>query len=275
MMRTFTVGEASTYEIQDVMKYAIAPRPIALASTIDKKGRINLAPFSFFNMFSSKPPILIFSPLTQSKGNPNKDTLQNVLEVPEVVIGVVNHDIVQQISLASAAFPNDVNEFEKANLKMLNADLVKPRLIAECPVNFECKVIEIKTLGKSSGAGNLIICEVLKIHVKDDCFDNQDKVDQQKLDIVARLGGDWYSRNTSDNLFKVPRPNNENIGIHNLPSEIKNSKIFTGNDLGMLANVSALPGSGFSADENTHKAAKQLLVNHNIDEAWALLVEKY
>lgn len=273
-MKSFAATDISTYEMQDIMKYAIAPRPIALASTIDSEGNCNLSPFSFFNMFSVKPPILIFSPLRQGKGDPNKDSLRNILEVPEVVIGLVNFDIVQQISLASAPFGREVNEFEKVDLTTLDADLVKPKLIAECPVNFECKVLEVKPLGENAGAGNLIICEVLKVHVKDECFGEDGKIDQAKLDLVARLGGDWYSRNNEQNLFKVPRPNNQNIGINNLPFELRSSKVFTGNDLGMLANIDALPEALFSSDVDHHKKAQNFLLQNKIEEAWEVLILK-
>ena len=273
-MKSFAATEISTYEMQDIMKYAIAPRPIALASTIDADGNINLSPFSFFNMFSAKPPILIFSPLRQGKDNPNKDTLHNILETKEVVVGIVNFDIVQQISLASAPFGRDVNEFEKVNLTTLEADLVKPKLIAECPVNFECKVLEVKPLGENGGAGNLVICEVLKVHVKDECFGENGKIDQVKLDLVARLGGDWYSRNNEQSLFKVPRPNNQNIGIDLLPTENKTSKVFTGNDLGMLANIDVLLEAEFSSDSEIHKKAQSYLLQNNIEEAWEVLKGK-
>ena len=273
-MKTLIPSEVSPMELQTVMQTAIAPRPIALASTVDKDGNINLSPFSFFNMFSTVPPIVIFSPSRRVRDNTTKHTLENVLEVPEVVIGVVNYNIVQQISLSSTEYEKEVNEFIKSGLTMKDADLVKPKLIEECPVNFECKVLEVKSLGNEGGAGNLVICEVQKIHIREEYLNDEGKLDQRKLDLVARLGGNWYSRNNENNLFEVPKPLvTKGIGFDLLPVEIKYSKVFTGNDLGMLANTEELPNAEFSTDENVHKEAQKLLEKSEIQEAWKLLIK--
>ncbi len=251
---------------------AVAPRPIALASTMDQEGHVNLSPFSFFNMFSSNPPIVIFSPARRVRDNTTKHTLENVLEVPEVVIGIVNYKIVQQVSLASTEYEKELNEFVKAGLTMKKADLVKPNLIEECPVNLECKVLEIKHLGTEGGAGNLVICEIVKIHVREEYLNDEGNLDQKKLDLVARLGGNWYSRNNENNLFEVPKPLvTKGIGFDLLPDEIKYSEIFTGNDLGMLANTEILPEGKFTSDEAVHAEVQALLHQHKIEEVWEKL----
>lgn len=274
-MKTISPQDLSNFELQTLLQTAIAPRPIALASTIDKDGNVNLSPFSFFNMFSSNPPIVIFSPARRVRDNTTKHTLENVLEVPEVVIGIVNYKIVQQISLASTEYGKEVNEFVKSGLTMKDSELVKPKLIEECPVNLECKVLEVKHLGTEGGAGNLVICEVIKIHVREEYLDDQGVLDQKKLDLIARLGGSWYSRNNADNLFEVPKPLvTKGIGFDRLPNEIKYSTIFTGNDLGMLANVEELPSGNFSSAETIHQEAQKLLQQNKISEAWNLLQEK-
>lgn len=271
-MKTISPKELNNFQLQTLLQTAIAPRPIALASTIDKDGNVNLSPFSFFNLFSSNPPVVIFSPARRVRDNTTKHTLQNVLEVPEVVIGIVNYKIVQQISLASTEYEKEVNEFVKSGLTMKDADLVKPKLIEDCPVNLECKVLEVKTLGTEGGAGNLVICEIIKIHVQEEYLNEEGNLDQIKLDLVARLGGNWYSRNNADNLFEVPKPLvTKGIGFDLLPDEIKLSKIFTGNDLGMLANTEELPAGIFSSEENAHLEAQRLLAESKIAEAWELL----
>ena len=272
-MKTINPSELSPMQVQMILQTAVAPRPIALASTIDKNGNVNLSPFSFFNLFSSNPPILIFSPARRVRDNSTKDTLHNVLEVPEVVIGNVNFDMVQQVSLSSTEYETGVDEFIKSGLTKKPAELVKPPLIAESPVNFECKVIEVKPLGNEGGAGNLVICEVLKIHIREEFLNEEGNLDQKKLDLVSRLGGNWYGRTTPETLFEVPKPLvTKGIGFDQLPSEIKNSKIFTGNDLGMLANVEQLPEGNFSADENLHLEAQKLLLEGKIEEAWKVLL---
>lgn len=272
-MKTLIPSEITPVQLQTVMQTAVSPRPIALASTVDKDGNSNLSPFSFFNMFSTVPPILVFSPSRRVRDNTIKHTLENVLEVPEVVIGTVNFPIVQQISLASTEYEEGVNEFIKSGLTMKDADLVQPKLIEECPVNFECKVLEVKSLGDQGGAGNLVICEVQKIHIREEYLDENGNLDQAKLDMVARLGSNWYSRNTADNLFEVPKPLvTKGIGFDLLPDEIKFSRIFTGNDLGMLANVEILPAGNYHSDENVHLEAQKLLLESKIEEAWKILI---
>ena len=272
-MKTLIPSEITPVQLQTVMQTAVSPRPIALASTVDKDGNSNLSPFSFFNMFSTVPPVLIFSPSRRVRDNTIKHTLENVLEVPEVVIGTVNFQIVQQISLASTEYEEGVNEFIKSGLMMKDAELVQPKLIEECPVNFECKVLEVKSLGDQGGAGNLVICEVQKIHIREEYLDENSNLDQAKLDMVARLGSNWYSRNTADNLFEVPKPLvTKGIGFDLLPDEIKFSRIFTGNDLGMLANVEILPAGNYHSDENVHLEAQKLLLESKIEEAWKILI---
>lgn len=272
-MKTLIPSEITPVQLQTVMQTAVSPRPIALASTVDKDGNSNLSPFSFFNMFSTVPPILVFSPSRRVRDNTIKHTLENVLEVPEVVIGTVNFPIVQQISLASTEYEEGVNEFIKSGLTMKDADLVQPKLIEECPVNFECKVLEVKSLGDQGGAGNLVICEVQKIHIREEYLDENGNLDQAKLDMVARLGSNWYSRNTADNLFEVPKPLvTKGIGFDLLPDEIKFSRIFTGNDLGMLANVEILPSGNYHSDEKVHFEAQKLLLESKIEDAWKILI---
>jgi len=273
-MKTVIPSEITPVQLQTIMQTAVSPRPIALASTINKNGEINLSPFSFFNMFSTVPPILIFSPSRRVRDNTTKHTLENVLETSEVVIGTVNFPIVQQISLASTEYGDGVNEFIKSGLTMKDADSVKPKLIEECPVNFECKVLEVKSLGDQGGAGNLVICEVQKIHIREEYLNEEGNLDQKKLDMVARLGGNWYSRNNENNLFEVPKPLvTKGIGFDLLPNAIKYSKVFTGNDLGMLANVEVLPSDNCYDDENIHLEAQKFLLESKIEEAWKVLIK--
>jgi len=274
-MKTLIPSEITPVQLQTVMQTAISPRPIALASTVDKDGNSNLSPFSFFNMFSTLPPILIFSPSRRVRDNTTKHTLENILEVPEVVIGTVNFPIVQQISLASTEYGDGVNEFIKSGLTMRDADLVTPKLIEESPVNFECRVLEVKPLGDQGGAGNLVICEVQKIHIREEYLNEEGNLDQAKLDMVARLGSNWYSRNNESNLFEVPKPLvTKGIGFDLLPEQVKFSKVFTGNDLGMLANTEVLPEGDFHADETVHRNAQKLLLESKIEEAWKILTIK-
>lgn len=273
-MKTVIPSEITPVQLQTIMQTAISPRPIALASTVDKDGNQNLSPFSFFNMFSTVPPIIIFSPSRRVRHNTTKHSLENVLEVPEVVIGTVNFPIVQQISLASTEYELGVNEFVKSGLTMKDADSVKPKLIEECPVNFECKVLEVKSLGNEGGSGNLVICEVQKIHIREEYLNAEGNLDQKKLDMVARLGGNWYSRSNENSLFEVPKPLvTKGIGFDRLPDEIKLSKIFTGNDLGMLANVEILPEGNYASNEEIHKKAQDSLLKNNIEEAWKILIQ--
>lgn len=271
-MKKILPREISAFELQSILQHSIAPRPIAMASTIDKDGNINLSPFSFFNIFSSNPPILIFSPARKVRGNTTKHTLQNVLEVPEVVIGNVHYDMVQQISLSSTEYEKGENEFIKSGLTMLPAEVVTPPLIAESPVNLECKVLEVKALGTEGGAGNLVICEVVKIHIREEYLNDEGNLDQKKLNLVSRLGGNWYGKTSAETLFEVPKPLlTKGIGFDQLPSEIRNSNVLSGNDLGLLANVERLPEGSFSADESIHEKAKILLADNKVEEAWQIL----
>lgn len=241
-MITIKTEDLSPAQLQDYLQYAIAPRPICFASTVDAEGNVNLSPFSFFNMFSTKPPICIFSPARRVRDNTTKHTLENVLEVKECVINIVNYAMVQQMSLASTEYAKGVNEFEKAGFTMLASELVKPPRVAEAPVQFECAVNQVIPLGENHGAGNLILAEIKLIHINEDILDRNGKIDQQKIDLVARLGGDWYCRVTESNLFKVAKPLTKwGVGVDALPKSVRLSKVLTGNDLGMLGNVEQLP----------------------------------
>lgn len=241
-MLTLNISDLSPVELQNYLQYAIAPRPICFASTIDAEGNINLSPFSFFNMFSTNPPICIFSPSRRVRDNTTKHSLENVLQVKECVINIVNYDMVQQMSLASTEYAKGVNEFGKAGFTMLKSDFVRPPRVAEAPVQFECVVNEVIALGDHHGAGNLVLAEIKVIHINEAVLDENGKIDQHKMDLVARLGGDWYCRVTSDNLFKVAKPLAKlGIGVDSLPQSVRFSKVLTGNDLGMLGNVEQLP----------------------------------
>jgi len=263
----------TSQELQGILQTSVAPRPIALASTLDKDGNSNVSPFSFFNIFSTNPPILIFSPARRVRDNSIKHTLENVKEVAEVAIGVVNYALVQQVSLASTEYDKGVNEFIKAGLTEEKSVCIQPSIIAECPVNFECKVIEIKELGQEGGAGNLVICEIVHIHIHDSILNEEGKISQDKIDLVGRLGGDLYCRTFPNALFTVPKPLvKKGIGFDNLPKEILHSVVFTGNDLGMLANIESLPIGHFTSDCELHKRAKILLQQNKIEQAWQLLI---
>ena len=238
----FNLSELKPAEKQYYLQHVIAPRPICFASTIDKEGNVNLSPFSFFNMFSSNPPVCVFSPARRVRDNTTKHTLQNVLEVPEVVINIVGYEMVQQASLASCEYPKGVDEFEKAGFTKEEATIVKPPMVKESKVKMECKVMEVKSLGEGGGAGQLVICEILRLHIADEYLDAEKKLDQRKIDLVARLGADWYCRVSPDNLFQVAKPNVQlGIGFDALPASVRNSKILTGNQLGQLANVHEMP----------------------------------
>lgn len=289
---TADIKDLTPVEKQYYLQHVIAPRPICFASTVDRDGRVNLSPFSFFNMFSSHPPVLVFSPSRRIRDNTTKHTLENVREVPEVVINIVDYDMVQQMSLASCDFPKDINEFVKAGFTELPATLVKPPRVKESKVNLECKVLEIKVLGNEGGAGNLVICEVIMIHIADELLDENKKIDQRKLHHVARLGGDWYCKVDAGNLFQVEKPNVKlGIGIDTLPASIRQSKVLTGNNLGQLANVYELPvvDAAFSDERlkniiqyfsinpvdmegELHRYAKELLDNGKLREAWQVLL---
>ncbi|MDB4303914.1 flavin reductase family protein [Desulfosarcina sp.] len=281
--------DVSTAKLHSYLLSAVAPRPIAFASTIDAEGNANLSPFSFFNVFSANPPILIFSPARRVRDNTVKHTLINAKATKEVVINVVNYNLVHQASLSSAEYPNGINEFEKAGLGMLKSDIVKPFRVAESPVQFECKVSDIIALGTEGGAGNLIICEVVKMHIENDILNEEGNIDQKKLDLVARAGGSYYSR-ARKGFFEIPKPiSTLGIGVDNLPDEVKNSMTLTGNDLGMLANIEALPtqeeiavfvkelGDKYSKIKDIsirekHKLARNYLSFGDINNAWKLLL---
>lgn len=240
-MKSFEPKDLSTSKMHSYLLSAIAPRPIALASTLNKKGVPNLSPFSYFNVFSANPPILIFSPARRVRVNTTKDTLQNAEATKEVVINMVNYDMVHQMSLSSAEYPENVNEFEKAGFTMLDSHNIRPFRVGESPVQFECKVDKIVKLGKEGGAGNLIICQVVKLHISSDILNKDKSINQEKLDLVARAGGNYYSRAKSG-FFEIPKPlSSLGIGVDSLPEHVRNSMILTGNDLGMLGNVEALP----------------------------------
>lgn len=241
-MLTINPKEISIPQLHAYMLSSIAPRPIALASTIDKEGKMNLSPFSFFNAFGSNPATLIFSPARRVRDNTTKHTLENVMEVPEVVINAVNYEMVQQTSLSSVEFPPGVNEFTKAGFTPLASQLVKPFRVKESPVQFECKVVEVKAMGDQGGAANLIICEIVLMHISDSVLNAQSRIDQHKIDLVARLGGDYYVRASGNALFEVHKPNTKPaIGIDQLPEVIRQSKVLTGNNLGQLGNAEHLP----------------------------------
>ncbi|MBD3723739.1 MAG: flavin reductase family protein [Flavobacteriaceae bacterium] len=283
--------EISPAKVQSYLQGAVAPRPIAFASTVDENGKPNLSPFSFFNVFSSNPPILVFSPARRVRNNTVKHTLINAQNTKEVVINIVNYDIVQQMSLSSTEYPDGVNEFEKSGLTMLKSDVVKPFRVAESPVQFECKVNEIIALGDQGGAGNLIICEVVKIHVNEAVLNEAGEIDQHKIDLVARCGGNWYSR-ANAGLFEVEKPlTTLGIGVDNIPDFVKESPIFDGNDLGKLGNIEAIPTEEeittfvkedfaikavLSSDDEQKKLqlAKDLLDKNEVLKAWKVLLAK-
>ena len=258
---------------------AVAPRPIAFASTLDSDGNLNLSPFSFFNAFSANPPILIFSPARRVRGNTTKHTLGNVIETKEVVIGIVTAEMAQQVSLSSCDFEKGVNEFEKAGFTAVKADSVTPYLIKESPVNFECKMNEVIALGKEGGAGNLVICEVLKIHIDEAILDADENIDPLKLNALSRLGGNWYGKATKDSLFQLEKPIGKiSMGFNNLPKEIRNSSILSGSDLAILASLEEIPAkTDFleREEKNTgekHILAKKYLSQGNVNDAWQILL---
>ena len=273
---------------------AIGPRPIAFASTIDKNGNPNLAPFSFFNVFSANPPIAVFSPARSGRTNTTKHTYDNVKEVPEVVINIVTYSMVHQMSLASSEYAKGVNEFIKSGFTPISSDLIKPFRVKESPVQFECKVIEVKELGDQGGAGNLIICEVVKIHIDEKYIDEKGSINQQKIDLVARMGGNWYCRAHGESLFEIEKPLTAlGVGVDKIPEDIRNSEILTGNNLGQLGNIEAIPDetevneykllelsdiylknekSTESLKKALHQHAKDLLNQGNVNDAWKTLL---
>ena len=290
-MITIEPHELSTGKLHGYLLGAVSPRPICFASTIDGEGNVNLSPFSFFNVFSAKPPILVFSPARRGRDNTTKHTYENVLEVPEVVINIVNYEMVQQVSLSSTEYDKGVNEFKKAGFTELLSEMIKPPRVAEAPVQLECKVNEVISLGKEGGAGNLVICEVVKIHIKEEILAEDGSIDPFKIDTVSRLGGNWYSR-AKAGLFEVPKPlTTLGIGVDMLPEEIRSSRVLTGNDLGRLGNVENFPNSeeintfinaseeikeivSSNNSEAIHKKAQEFLCDGKVDEAWKILLGK-
>ncbi len=292
MFKSFALKDIKTADAQNYLQYAIGPRPICFASTVDAKGNVNLSPFSFFNLFSTNPPVVIFSPARRVRNNTTKHTLQNILEVGEVVINIVSYDMVQQASLSSCEFPKDTDEFLKTGFTKEPSQIIKPPRVKESPVQMECRVLEVKSLGTEGGAGNLIIAEVLMMHINENILDESGNIDQQKLDLVARLGGNWYARVNATNIFEVEKPNTDlGIGVDALPQNIRNSKILTGNNLGLLANVNEYPlvDPTFEDDKlknifqyyspdpvemenELHIYAKELLDDGKVREAWQVLL---
>jgi flavin reductase (DIM6/NTAB) family NADH-FMN oxidoreductase RutF len=289
---TIDMTDLSLVRQQQYLQHAIAPRPVCFASTIDRNGEVNLSPFSFFNLFSINPPIVIFSPLKRMRDNKTKHTLDNVREVPEVVINIVDFDMVQQVSLASCEFPKGINEFIKAGFTSEPATIVRPPMVKESKIKLECRVNEIKEMGTEGGAGNLILCQIVRMHIDEAILNEDMMIDQQKLNLVARLGGDWYSEVNNRNLFKVPKPNTQvGIGIDQLPESVRKSRILTGNNLGQLANVNELPviEPSFTDDKlkniiqyysinpeemesEIHLYAKELLDHNQLSAAWQVLL---
>jgi flavin reductase (DIM6/NTAB) family NADH-FMN oxidoreductase RutF len=283
IMITINPKEISLPKMHGYLLGSVTPRPIALASTMDKDGNVNLSPFSFFNCFGYNPPLVIFSPARRGRDNTTKHTYENVLEVPEVVIHIVSHDMVQQVSLASTEYPKGVNEFSKAGLHAAPSVMVKPPRVVESPVAMECKVTQILPTGNEGGAGILVLCEILLMHISEKIVDEHGKIDPYKLDAVARLGGDYYARVQGESIFAVPKPLDRlGMGIDNLPESIRKSKVLTGNDLGMLANVEVIPVKGeLSVDERKivnrgeeaiHRLVQMYLNENRIMEAWNVLV---
>ena len=285
-----TPGSISTKQFHAYLLGSVSPRPICFASTIDEEGNPNLSPFSFFNAFGSKPPILIFSPARRVRDNTIKHTLENCRATKEVVINVVTYDMVQQVSLASCEYPKEVNEFTKSGFTPIASDLVKPFRVKESPVNLECKVLQIIETGQEGGAANLIICEVVRMHINEDILDENQQINPHKIDLVARMGMDYYCRASGTSVFEVPKPNTHlGMGMDALPDFIKKSSILTGNDLGMLANCTAIPTDiieddklldkireieedAISMDDELQKLAKSLLEKNQVEAAWQTLM---
>ncbi len=287
-----TPGEISTQQLHAYLLGSVAPRPICFASTIDQEGNPNLSPFSFFNVFGSKPPIAIFSPARRVRDNTIKHTLENIYETKEVVINVVTYDMVQQMNLSSCEYPKGVNEFLKSGFTPVASELVKPFRVKESPVNLECKLLQVIETGQEGGAANLIICEIVKMHIDERILDEQMQINPHKIDLVARMGKDYYCRASGDAVFEVPKPNLQlGIGVDALPERIRNSKLLSGNDLGILANSTEIPVVAVINDNERlrqilqdyshdaqllqnalHQYAKELLSRHEVDLAWQVLL---
>ncbi len=268
-------GEVSTNRLHRYLLGAVGPRPIAFASTRDDKGRPNLSPFSFFNVFSANPPILIFSPARRVRNNTTKHTLENVLKTREVVINIVDYDMVEQMSLASTEYAEGENEFIKAGLTMLESDMVEPYRVAESPVQFECRVNKVEPLGKEGGAGNLIFSEVVKIHIDTSILDENEDIDPYKIDQVARMGGNWYTR-AVEGLFEIPKPlSTLGVGVDRIPKDIRFSKILTGNDLGKLGNVQQIPSLEEVAVFKQSNIALQSIIDDQDFNKLHLIAQEY
>jgi len=271
-IKTIDTSQVTPAESIQYLQNAVAPRPIALVSTVDKEGNVNLSPFSFFNVFSSNPPVLVFSPSRRVRDTTSKHTLQNIEEVRECVINTVSYDIVHQASLSSTEYEKGINEFHKAGFSPVSSMKVKPPRVKESKVSFECKVNDLVYLGDGGGAGTLIICEVLMIHVDESVLNDKGLIDTKKIDLVGRMGESWYTHSNGDSLFEIPKPLvTKGIGVDSLPKEIRLSKIFTGNDLAMLGNIEILLGEEFKEDEITHKHAKDFLKDGDVEGAWEVL----
>jgi flavin reductase (DIM6/NTAB) family NADH-FMN oxidoreductase RutF len=297
MKQEFLTFDPSSLPIPKVHQYllgAIGPRPIAFASTIDANGVPNLAPFSFFNVFSANPPIIVFSPARSGRTGELKDTYYNVKSVPEVVINIVNYDIVHQVSLASSPYAPEINEFEKAGLTPIASETVRPFRVAESPVQFECKVNDVIELGEGGAAGNMIICEVTRIHIRPDLLDENDQIDQLKIDLVARMGGNWYCRADQNSMFEITKPITTcGVGFDQLPEDFLKSTVLTANNLGQLAGITEIPDETdvneykllelsdifiSLEDQPTelelalHRHAQELLAKEQLKEAWMTLL---
>jgi flavin reductase (DIM6/NTAB) family NADH-FMN oxidoreductase RutF len=279
MIKTIDVTSAKTSDIYQYLSAAVTPRPIAFVSSIDSEGNKNLSPFSFFNVFSVNPPILVFSPLRRVRNNTSKHTLDNLNQVKECVISLVTEKIVQQVSLSSCDFDVETNEFEKAGFTEVKSDLVTPSRVKESPINFECKVSDIINLGKEGGAGSLILCKVLKIHINENVLDRNNAIDPFKLNIVSRLGSNWYGKTTQESLYEIAKPISRiGMGIDNLPEEIRSSEILTGNELAILASAENIPEKKeftLRSNKNTvekHILAKEFLSQDKAEEAWQMLL---
>ena len=257
---------------------AVGPRPIAFASTVDENGNRNLSPFSFFNVFSANPPIMVFSPARSGRTGATKNTFDNVKATKEVVINIVNYNIVQQMSLSSSPYGAEIDEFEKSGLTPIASETIKPDRVKESPVQFECKVNEIIELGQNGGAGNLVICEVLKIHINENILDEKGMIDQHKIDLVSRMGGNWYCRADKNSMFEIEKPiTTIGIGVDQIPEDIRKSSILTGNDLGLLGSIEALPTqeeiNNYNAPNgDKHQIAKELIANNKVMDAWKVLL---
>ena len=279
MIKTIDIKSGETAGLYQYLSAAVTPRPIAFVSTIDSEGNENLSPFSFFNVFSINPPILVFSPVRRVRNNTSKHTLDNVHQVKECVISLVTEEIAQQVSLASCDFDKETNEFEKAGFTAIKSDLISPSRIKESPVNFECKINEIITLGEEGGAGSLVLCEILKMHIDESILDENNAIDPFKLNIVSRLGANWYGKTNKNSLYEIAKPISRiGMGIDNLPEGIRNSVILTGNELAILASAENIPAkkefthSDKKNTEEKHILAKELLSQGKAEDAWQILL---